>query len=222
MALLRVGLLLLAIFPPLSGSAEDPALAPLRARAEGGEMAAQRDLGVRYFRGDGVERDALTAALWLGRAAEQGDSDAQNKLGFLYAQGLGVARDEALAARWYRRSAEQGDAKGQFNLGLAYESGSGVEQSGEEATAWWRRAAVQGHREAQIKLAVAYARGEGVRRDPARAFFFAEIVAERLSNDVSEAQRQQILTLRDSLATALSPEAQAEVRAAARAWEPES
>ncbi len=221
MVLLRLSLLLLAVFPALAGSAGEPTFSALLARAEQGDVEAQRELGVRYFRGEGVERDPLTAALWLGRAAEQGDADAQNKLGFLYARGVGVARDETLAARWYRRAAAQGDAKGQYNLGLAYEAGSGVEQSQKEAVEWWRRAAAQGHREALIKLAIAYARGEGVRRDPARAFFFAEIVVERLSDDVPEEQRRQFSALRDSFAGALGAAAQEEVRAAARAWEPE-
>ncbi len=217
----RVSLLLLAAFPLGVGSAEEAPLAGLRARAEQGEATAQRELGVRYFRGEGVERDPLTAAVWLGRAAEQGDADAQNQLGCLYAQGVGVSRDESLAVRWYRRAAEQGDARGQYNLGLAYESGSGVDQSGREATEWWRRAAVQGHRESQIKLALAYAQGTGVRRNPARAFFFAELAAAKLPDDAPEAQRRQILTLRDSLAEPLPEAARAEVRRAARDWKPE-
>ena len=61
------------------------------------------------------------------------------------------------------------------------------------------------------------ASGEARAEDPA----IAEIAAGSLSAEVPEAQREKILALRDSLASSLSPEAQEEVRVAARAWEPE-
>jgi hypothetical protein len=49
-------------------------------RAEEGFPSAQYELGVRYLKGDGVEKDAMAARKWLSRAAKQGDAQAQRKL----------------------------------------------------------------------------------------------------------------------------------------------
>ena len=61
--------------------------------ANQGHAEAQRNLGVMYYQGQGVERDPLTAALWYERAAAQGHSGAQYSLGIMYADGQGVTRD---------------------------------------------------------------------------------------------------------------------------------
>lgn len=49
----------------------------LEKRANGGEARAQYELGLSYYRGDGVEKDMPMARHWLGKAAAQGDRDAQ-------------------------------------------------------------------------------------------------------------------------------------------------
>jgi TPR repeat protein len=219
-AWLRIAITLLAtLAAPTAANAEND-LAALQLQAEQGEVEAQTELGVRYFRGDGVAQDDAAAARWLLLAAEQGDPDAQNKIGFLRAQGRGVPKDDAKAALWYQRSAEQGDAKGQFNIGLACDEGRGVPEDPEQASEWWLRAAAQGHTNAQLKLAVAYAMGRGVRRNPALAFFFAEIVATRLPDDAPTAPRQEIIELRDSLAAVLGPRETAKAKEAAAEWQP--
>ena len=59
--------------------------------AEQGDAEAQYNLGVMYYKGDGVSQDYQTAAKWFRLAAEQGDAKAQFVLG-----GGCINRDRAL------------------------------------------------------------------------------------------------------------------------------
>lgn len=48
----------------------------LQRKAQEGHARAQYELGLAYYRGDGVEKDLAKAREWLAHAAEQGDRDA--------------------------------------------------------------------------------------------------------------------------------------------------
>jgi len=48
--------------------------------AEQGMVAAQSNLGVCYFKGNGTKRDNNEAVKWLSKAAEQGDKIAKKEL----------------------------------------------------------------------------------------------------------------------------------------------
>ena len=62
--------------------------------------AAQYNLGVLYYKGDGVPKDAGQAAIWLRKAAERGDASAQYHLGLLYHQGEGVPKNLVQSYAW--------------------------------------------------------------------------------------------------------------------------
>lgn len=49
-------------------------------RAEAGAPSAQYDLGMRYLKGDGVEKDLDLAKKWLNASATNGNSQAIKKL----------------------------------------------------------------------------------------------------------------------------------------------
>ena len=49
--------------------------------AEQGHALAQFNLGVMYFRGQGLAKDQKMASIWINRAAERGDPAAQYMLG---------------------------------------------------------------------------------------------------------------------------------------------
>ena len=139
---LRGSVLLLGLLLPITGCSYSAWKS--QAAAERGEAEAQLDLGTRYARGKGVERNDAEAAKWLRKAADQGLARAQLDIGVLYATGRGVPRDDAEAARWYRKAADQGLPQAQLNLGLAYDLGLGVPVDKAEADSWWRTAAEQG------------------------------------------------------------------------------
>lgn len=51
-----------------------------RRRAEGGSDSAQYDVGMRYFRGNGVEKNLEEAKKWLEMSAKQGNETAAKRL----------------------------------------------------------------------------------------------------------------------------------------------
>lgn len=52
----------------------------LQSQAEAGDASAQRRLGEKYFKGDGVEKDLVKAKELLRKASEQGDQQATDLL----------------------------------------------------------------------------------------------------------------------------------------------
>jgi TPR repeat protein len=137
--------------------------------ARAGTVSAQRNLGVMYDRGVGVERDPALAAKWMRTAAESGSRDAAYQLGAMYETGRGVSQDDAQAVSWYRKAALLGDREAQVKVGKAYEAGKGVSADMGEALTWYRKAAGQGDAWAQNYIGFLYGNGKGVPRDDVEA-----------------------------------------------------
>ena|SRR5689334_11268043 len=79
--------------------------------AESGDAAAQFNLGLMYYDGQGVPQDYSQASNWFLRSAEQGYEKAQLNLGAMYGIGKGVKRDYVQAYKWLNLCAAQGDSK---------------------------------------------------------------------------------------------------------------
>ena len=132
--------------------------------AEAGNDAAQRNIGLLYQTGRGVDPDPAQAVFWYQRAAAAGNARAQANLGNLYLAGIGVPQDNAVAANWFELAARQGHVVSQFNLGLMYENGIGVAVDRLRALNWYAMAAESGHRAAidQHRILLAQAPPEPV------------------------------------------------------------
>jgi TPR repeat protein len=145
---------------------------------------AMYNLGIYYYKGEGVEKDAVQAAYWYRKAAEQGYAAAQHNLGGMYQNGEGVEKDAVQAAYWYRKilareasagvqsqyiEVDQHHIKAMHNLGIMYANGEGVEKDAVQAVCWFRQAAEQGYAGAQVNLGLMYSRGEGVKKDAVQA-----------------------------------------------------
>jgi TPR repeat protein len=74
---------------------------------------AMYNLGIYFYKGEGVEGDAVQAVHWYRKAAEQGDASAQCNLGYMYQCGEGVEKDAVQAVHWYRKAAVQGSKDAQ-------------------------------------------------------------------------------------------------------------
>lgn len=130
--------------------------------AEGGDVAAMRNLGHLYRWGQGVERDIQQAVHWYRRAAETGFARAQANLAAIYLQGdEGIAIDYAEARKWFEAAAKQGHAVAQYNLGLMYELGLGVEKNEAVALGWYNNAAKAGQPDALERLSLLVMRRDG-------------------------------------------------------------
>jgi len=68
------------------------------------------DLGLRYFRGDGVAQNTYQALQWMRSAGERGELRAQSALGRFYLAGVEeMGADPAEAERWLTMAAGRGD-----------------------------------------------------------------------------------------------------------------
>ncbi len=121
----------------------------LKALAEQGDAAAQFNVGVASFHGQGTPRDYAGALKWFKEAARQGHALAQYNVGYMYDKGLGTPQDYVEAANFYRQAAEQGNQLAQFTLGSLYEKGHGVTQDEVQALMWYNLAAIQGEPKAK-------------------------------------------------------------------------
>lgn len=167
---------------------------------------------------DAYERgDYATAFREFKALAERGDAEAQQMLGFMHQFGHGVSQDPVEAAKWYQSAAEQGDPIAQSSLGILYANGLGVPQDYTEALKWHRRAAEQGHAIGQLHLGGAYANGLGVAQDYVQAYMWYSLGATGLpSGDM----RDFATTMRDLVATALTPDQISEAQRLALEWKP--
>ena len=143
-----------------------------KAWAEKGEAEGQSNLGICYFKGEGVAKDFVQAAAWFRKAADQGFAPAQTLLGHAYFNGEGVQQDQSQAVSWYRKAAEQGLAEAQYNLGSHYADGEGVTKDIVQAVKWYRKASEQGYVMAQYSLGDCYAEGKGVAKDQIEAYAY--------------------------------------------------
>ena len=151
-------------------------LETLQDRAEHGDDEAQLQLGVRFFYGDGVEKDRAQATAWLRKAAESGNPKAQFNLGkVMYSQGLAAqgpslqgepsGPQKAEAAKWFQKAADQGHAESQVQLAVIYQTGDGVGRSMEKAIELYRQAAEKENATAQFLLGEIYLNGDEVPQD---------------------------------------------------------
>lgn len=99
--------------------AQDAKVASLEAMAAQDPRAAY-DLGLRYFRGDGVRKDGYLAIKWMRDAAERGDFKAAQALGRFYLFGLEeMGSDPIEAERWLMMAADKGDKEAKKLLAQA-------------------------------------------------------------------------------------------------------
>lgn len=145
------------------------AIAEWRPLAEGGDVAAMRNLGQIYRLGLGDQRNPAEAVKWYRRAADIGFDRAQANLGAMYLEGDGVPQDFGEAAHWFDLAARQGHVLAQYNMGLLYESGLGVPRDPGRALGWFNLAARQGHPESLQKLSDLVQKAPVLPLPPARA-----------------------------------------------------
>ncbi|MBK7876520.1 MAG: sel1 repeat family protein [Planctomycetes bacterium] len=129
-----------------------------------GDPDCLTDLGVRAFRGDGVERDVGRAVQFYRRAARLGGAEAAHNLGLCSLHGDGVPRDARVAKRWMKRAEELGNVSGTLQLARFHFEGVGGPRDARKGLACLRRAQKTTWR-ADRELARRKLWGDGLRRD---------------------------------------------------------
>jgi TPR repeat protein len=190
----RVAFLAVSLAVGLMGGAfvanarESAEISDLKAKAAGGDVAAELALGHAYDSGHGVKADADEAAKWYETAATHGNAEAENSIGSMYLRGEGVGQDGVKACEWFAKSAAQSYASGIGNLGVCYDEGFGVPKDPAKAATLYEQAANAGDLQSMMNIGVDYWRGEGVERDLAKAYMWLDLV--RFYTQASGANRR--------------------------------
>jgi localization factor PodJL len=202
-----------AAIPAPTQTATTESLDQLTSLARSGDMKAERDLGLKYLAGDGVQADESQAARWLMRAAYRGEPTAEYWLGTLYARGHGVPEDAFQANHWYEAAAQRGNRRAMHSFAVAYFQGWGVEKNYAEAARWFRSASDLGFVDSQFNLAVLYERGAGIQQSLTEAYKWYAIAAK--GGDKEAETRVAVL------ATQLAPADLALAQQAAASFKPQ-
>ena len=113
--------------------------------AKSGDAQAQYEVGCAYQKGNGVDKNAKTAAEWFVLAADQGHEMAIDKFHSIYSKEL-------------EKRAKMGQVRAQYELGNCYFYAKEINRDAEEAAEWYKKAMVQGHEEAKEKFYTFYSK----------------------------------------------------------------
>jgi TonB family protein len=150
----------------------------VRAGAQQGNVEAQRELGLRYHSGNGVERNLPEALKWLEKAGNAGDAEAQWRVARYYAGLDGVPYNLPLALEWLGKAARQGRPEAQMLLGMHY-LGAAETRDDRLGLEWLRKSAAQDFGPAYAILADLTHEGRaGLKADPAEAIRLLRKAAE--------------------------------------------
>jgi len=130
--------------------------------------------GLRYFKGEGIEKDEQKARACFRNAAEKGHAGAQYYYGLMFA-----GEDDSEAAKWYEKSALQGHPKAQCALANLYRWGFGIPIDYSKAFEWYAAAANQGSEHGQYGLAELFEHGIGTRVNLTEAVRWTRKAAEQ-------------------------------------------
>ncbi len=106
--------------------------------AKGGYATAQFNLGLLYYRGDGVAKSYPTAAAWFLKAAQGGSDDGEYAVAEMYRLGRGVPKDIKKAIFWFSQSARNGNAAAADRLAVLG-APAVAPAPAQTASAAWRR-----------------------------------------------------------------------------------
>lgn len=121
--------------------------------AQGGDLAAMRNVGLLLRKGQGTARNPARALWFYEEAGSKGFALAQLNAAFMHLDGDGVPKNLEAAAFWFHAAALAGSPIAQYNLAVMYESGKGVDKDLPRALAWYALASRSGNERALDRLA---------------------------------------------------------------------
>ncbi len=128
------------------------AIRHLETSAEKGFATAQATLGMIYFTGIGVKKDADIALKWCSRAASSKLPLGMFYLGMAYSTGDGIIKNDDYSLRWIHAAAERDLVMAQLTLGMKLATGDGINKDLEKAISWLHKASLGGSSEAKLQL----------------------------------------------------------------------
>lgn len=166
-----------------------------------------------------VPPDKGNGVAYLRHAIQGKDMHAAAVLAQYYYEGTFLGQNDDEAFRLFTMAAESGDMVSAVNLALMYNAGRGTNRDTHQYLVWMVRAAEAGRPMALTNIAAAYHYGEVLPKDDKVAFFWLCTALYR-SGNLSPANRQHILWLRNEIALAISPNDVQKIADRAKAWVP--
>ncbi len=102
-----------------------------------GLTRAQVQLGLAFFKGLGIKKNARKSRLWIERAARLGDKNGQYYLAEFYLNGIGIKKDPYSALIWFYRAANNGNLTSFRKIGEMHSKGIATAKNVEEAQMWF-------------------------------------------------------------------------------------
>ena len=109
----------------------------------------QVEIGERYLKGNGFDKDEKLAFNWFKKAADQKNDKGMERLAFCYKNGLGVKQDKEKAVSYYEESAKAGNTDAIKSVIKMYVDGDGIPKNMSRAFYWQETLAFKGDIEAQ-------------------------------------------------------------------------
>lgn len=155
----------------------------LKSAAEQDDGIGQFYLANFYSDGDGVRKNAKTAAKWYEKSAVNGYPGGMYFFGYVCLHGEGIEKDPEIGLEWIRKAAKKGHATAQWYLGNIYTEGTYVRKNKRAAFTWYRKAAEQGEPEAQFQTGRCLLEGEGTEANPDEAHQWLNIASDNDHED---------------------------------------
>lgn len=129
--------------------------------AKKGNAQAQRELGIMFLKGEGVDKNYKAAFYLLKKACVANDAKAICVMADTYQRGIGVRSNQKLALRLYLKASELGSAQGFYGVGNMLYKGLGVKQNYNKAEEYLLKGSEKGNAKCDFLLANYYAYGFG-------------------------------------------------------------
>lgn len=150
-------------------------ISELKNRAEyRNDSWAQNALGLKYEKGEEVNKNLQTAFSWFQKSANNNYCYAQYNLARFYEKGLYVQKDIATAIQYYKKAASNYHSYSCFKMGKFYLNGTNVPKDNSLAFSYFKDAAFTGNSEGKYYYAYCYAYGYGTRKDSVRALLWID------------------------------------------------
>lgn len=146
--------------------------------AESGNTYGMFNVGLMYYKGEGIPIDKPLALLWFKKAAQAGYINAMINVSMMYENGEGVNADPAQAFIWCKKAADSGDHKAMVNLGRMYDTGMGIDIDKTQAFIWYKKSAEAGNANGMFLVGYMYYEGDGVDVNKNQAFHWFKKSAE--------------------------------------------
>ena len=167
-----------AAVTPEQGRHQNAGVVTNQRACDSGDGAGCYNLGVMYYKGEGVSQDKLRAGMYYAQGCDLREGSSCTNLGMMYSKGEGVSQDKEEAVRSYDKGCGLGDGKGCYNLGNIYRKGNDARQDKQKAFQYYDKACSLKVGAGCYAVGLMYDDGSGGRQDKQKAAYFLKKACE--------------------------------------------